>query len=773
MSTTISSLVVFDIDVIKLKKELENGVGAGGEVTVLEIRPGISPSTATEVDLIQIPSGDDLTATQISDAQSILDSHIDQKVENLLLSGRNEIKLKTAISGNIFINNSSDVWVFADDNHFKPLANISYDIGDNTLRVRKIWGLDADFTGDVQISGNLDVLGSTTTLDTTNLSIEDNQITLNKNFTTGSPTLDGGIEFLRGDDPTAQVLWNETTDRWEVGIVGSMDSIALDTDLSNHIGNTSNPHSVTSTQVGLGNVTNDAQLKRDGGDFSAFTQKTPTIVGADQFIIEDSADSFNKKYITFTDLTSSLVHQDLSGAGTNDHAAIDSHISNTSNPHSVTSTQVGLGNVTNDAQLKRSADDWALFTSKSSLNISDRFILEDFDSLFVKKRTTLYDISQFIDGYSISGAPSDGQGLSFNTTLSVWEYNDFGDASSLRGIPIETGLPNPGDFLIYNDTSGEAEWSDTIPGIGSSGPIGSIIAFSALTPPTGFLICDGSEVSRTGYSDLFAVIGTTYGVGDGSTTFNLPDLRQRFILGKADSGTGSVLASTGGAIDHTHTGGAHDHSLSSHTHDVISGSGTISVNTPGSTTLDVSGPDINVTGSGGAVDTSSNNPPYMSLVYIIKFSDNILTTGTQEISGEKLFTDCVKYKTHSDYNFSEMVQCTAAITTTDATEQILATVTPPDPSMTWFEMKLCARLDGASPTKHFWATINGGIRRHTSGNAELVGTPFVAFDDEGASGYSVVLDVSGTDIQVKVTGGSGETVYWVGTYNYQSVVTNL
>src|SRR3990167_816265 len=71
--------------------------------------------------------------------------------------------------------------------------------------------------------------------------------------------------------------------------------------------------------------------------------------------------------------------------------------------------------------------------------------------------------------------------------------------------------------------------------------------------PAGYLFCDGTAVSRSTYSALFAILGTIWGVGDGSTTFNLPDLRQRFPLGKAASGTGATLGGTGGTIDHTHS----------------------------------------------------------------------------------------------------------------------------------------------------------------------------------------------------------------------------
>jgi microcystin-dependent protein len=71
-------------------------------------------------------------------------------------------------------------------------------------------------------------------------------------------------------------------------------------------------------------------------------------------------------------------------------------------------------------------------------------------------------------------------------------------------------------------------------------------------PPGGWLLCDGSAVSRSTFAQLFAAIGTAYGIGDGSTTFNLPDMRQSFPLGQSASGTGVNIGDAGGAIDHVH-----------------------------------------------------------------------------------------------------------------------------------------------------------------------------------------------------------------------------
>lgn len=68
-------------------------------------------------------------------------------------------------------------------------------------------------------------------------------------------------------------------------------------------------------------------------------------------------------------------------------------------------------------------------------------------------------------------------------------------------------------------------------------PVGVIQAFAGSTTPDGWLLCDGSAVSRTDYSELFLVIGTTYGDGDGSTTFNVPNLIDKFVQGNATAGT--------------------------------------------------------------------------------------------------------------------------------------------------------------------------------------------------------------------------------------------
>ena len=95
-------------------------------------------------------------------------------------------------------------------------------------------------------------------------------------------------------------------------------------------------------------------------------------------------------------------------------------------------------------------------------------------------------------------------------------------------------------------------------------PADVISQYAGETATSGYLLCDGSDVSRTTYAALFAVIGTTYGSGNGSTTFNLPDLRQRVPVGKYSSGTFATLGVKGGAENITLS----ITNLPSHTHDV-------------------------------------------------------------------------------------------------------------------------------------------------------------------------------------------------------------
>jgi microcystin-dependent protein len=110
--------------------------------------------------------------------------------------------------------------------------------------------------------------------------------------------------------------------------------------------------------------------------------------------------------------------------------------------------------------------------------------------------------------------------------------------------------------------------------VGASGfnvSTGFILAFGVAAPPSGWLACNGSAVSRTTYSALYALIGTTYGAGNGSSTFNVPDLRGRTLIGTDGLAAGSFTANLGSLDNTGGVGGAQNHTLTTaempaHTH---------------------------------------------------------------------------------------------------------------------------------------------------------------------------------------------------------------
>lgn len=164
-------------------------------------------------------------------------------------------------------------------------------------------------------------------------------------------------------------------------------------------------------------------------------------------------------------------------------------------------------------------------------------------------------------------------------------------------------------------------------------PAGEIKMWPTATAPTGFLLCTGAAVSRTIYAALFAVIGTTFGAGDGTTTFNLPDFDNRFPVGAGDL---YAVAATGGSKDavvvsHTHTATVTD---PGHTHGFLftanapTGSGYVAAQGANSnSTNNLSAPSSvqsNTTGvsvtnaSSGESGTNKNLPPYLGVYFIIK-----------------------------------------------------------------------------------------------------------------------------------------------------------
>lgn len=167
----------------------------------------------------------------------------------------------------------------------------------------------------------------------------------------------------------------------------------------------------------------------------------------------------------------------------------------------------------------------------------------------------------------------------------------LGELNSGTGYSVE---------VVYNGTTWEANTESVL------SEVAQVAAYAQNTAPLGWLKCNGAAISRTAYARLFRAIGTTFGIGNGSTTFNLPDLRGEFIRGWADDravDTGRVF------------GSAQADELKAHTHsygvDPIAGTGNGTKASDGS---NIGG--IDSTNSTGGTETRPRN---VALLYCIKF----------------------------------------------------------------------------------------------------------------------------------------------------------
>ena len=165
-------------------------------------------------------------------------------------------------------------------------------------------------------------------------------------------------------------------------------------------------------------------------------------------------------------------------------------------------------------------------------------------------------------------------------------------------------------------------------------PTATIVPWSSSSVPSGFLECDGSAVSRSTYSALFAIVGTTYGSGDGASTFNLPDLQDNVAVGKsnnkalASSGGANTVQSTGNVGGSTANATLSTAQLASHSHTTGQAGGGPG---GGGTQMNIhrgSQAQTSSVGSGGGHshnmsatftgDSTSVLQPYLTIIYIIK-----------------------------------------------------------------------------------------------------------------------------------------------------------
>lgn len=200
-------------------------------------------------------------------------------------------------------------------------------------------------------------------------------------------------------------------------------------------------------------------------------------------------------------------------------------------------------------------------------------------------------------------------------TNATHDHEDAAGGGQITAAAIDSGASTDGQVLT-SDGAGNAAW-ETFTGV----PTGVILPYGGATAPTGYLLCDGSAVNRTTYATLFAIVSTSFGTGNGTTTFNVPDLRGRFPLGQDDMGGSSANRVTATEADTVGSAsGAETHTLSiteipSHNHGGVlglSGSGSSQFAGGGASTSTA----VSSQGGGGA---HNNMPPYQTVNYIIKY----------------------------------------------------------------------------------------------------------------------------------------------------------
>jgi len=236
--------------------------------------------------------------------------------------------------------------------------------------------------------------------------------------------------------------------------------------------------------------------------------------------------------------------------------------------------------------------------------------------------------------YEEPGKPREGQvvyadGTDWNPGQGAGVYVYSGSAWTKASLEAADVLA----LLLTVDGPGSGLDADTLDGYHAAMlmPVGTVTPYAGTSAPTGWLFCFGQNVSRTTYAALFTAIGTTYGVGDGSTTFGIPDLRGRAIAGKDDMGgtsanrltspiNGDNLGAAGGSESHTLTLAQ----LPAHSHPLPEGvSGTPVEANPGArfrggyTNAVATSGSSTGTGNAGSGNSHNNVQPTIVLNYMI------------------------------------------------------------------------------------------------------------------------------------------------------------
>ena len=267
------------------------------------------------------------------------------------------------------------------------------------------------------------------------------------------------------------------------------------------------------------------------------------------------------------------------------------------------------------------SDTEILRITNSSSDVIIRPVVDEKDIIFQQR-----------DGTEVARIEDNG---TFNVVTGKLAINATAITSTAAELNLLDGGTSVGSSITIADTDGVVvNDGGTMKSVPASDfkeyimPTGALMPYAGTSAPTGFLLCYGQAISRSTYADLFSAISTTYGTGDGSSTFNLPDLRGRVVAGQDDMGGSSadrLTDQTGGLNGDTlgDTGGSETHTLTTaqmpaHTHTVAAQQqvGGDSTNRGGSGQL---GAAATITSSSTGGDSAHNNvQPTIILNYIIR-----------------------------------------------------------------------------------------------------------------------------------------------------------
>lgn len=224
---------------------------------------------------------------------------------------------------------------------------------------------------------------------------------------------------------------------------------------------------------------------------------------------------------------------------------------------------------------------------------------------------------------TLTGATTLSSALTYGGTTLANSVTGTG-SMALSASPAFTGTPTAPTAAAGTNTT---QIATTAFVLANGVPTGGLIMWSTASAPSGFLLCDGSAVSRSTYAALFAIVGTTFGSGDGSTTFNVPNYTNRMPYGTTIGATGGSANAT--LVSHTHTASVVD---PGHSHTIIDGQVNTRTN-PYFNWAGTGGASVGVTGAGtnssltgisvtnsteGSSATNANLPPYLGINFIIK-----------------------------------------------------------------------------------------------------------------------------------------------------------